>query len=228
METEILCFHKTFIGRKFPTTKIFSCAGPHKSPYYLTRLGSKLIEKYKNTIYNYAFKNKFLLFCSGYVEYNDETKDRFLADFVIFSEKLIIMKRRHVKFEFPLWLDAFNYKDFSLLEYLIRRTEISQVTFLDKQIWSSKHFDQFIEKFDLNIKNVDQFLIIKLAIDAKKDIFMCVKKFSTINYSVDKIYNNMVEYYNLGEISSAKLLAKYIVDIKIERKKLLNNLNKTD
>jgi hypothetical protein len=162
------------------------------------------------------------------VEYNDETKDRFLADFVIFSEKLIIMKRRHVKFEFPLWLDAFNYKDFSLLEYLIRRTEISQVTFLDKQIWSSKHFDQFIEKFDLNIKNVDQFLIIKLAIDAKKDIFMCVKKFSTINYSVDKIYNNMVEYYNLGEISSAKLLAKYIVDIKIERKKLLNNLNKTD
>jgi hypothetical protein len=228
METEILCFHKTFIGRKFPVAKIFSCGGKYKTPYYLTRLGTKLIEKYKNTIYNYAFKNNFLLFCSGYVEYNDETKNLFLADFVFFSEKLLTMKRRHVKCEFPLWLDAFNYKDFSLLEYLMRRTKISQVTFLDNKIWNSKHFDRFIKNFDLNIKNVDRKIIIKLAIDAKKDIFMCVKKFSVIDYSVDKIYNNMLEYYSSGEISAAKSLAKYITDIKAERKKLLNELNKTD
>lgn len=228
METEILQFHKTFTGRKFPIRKIFSYV--RNIPYYLTTIGITICknEKHRNTIYNFAFKNKFTVFCSTYVGYDEGTKHRFMADFEIFAEKLIMMKMRHAQLEFPLWEDAFNYKDFSLLEFLMEKTKISQTTFLDSKIWSSKHFDQFIEKFDLNIKNVNSYLIFKLALQSKKDIFMCTKKFSTIDFSVEKLYGTMKQYYDAGEISAAKQVAKYIVDIKTERKKLLNELNKTD
>ena len=192
--------------------------------FAFSKLGREMYQmgKLKKTIALLAFKYTDPWFYKSGIPYT-ESRQAYLENCDAFCE---LSQTSRDEIHLMMWIDASNRDD--LIKHLIHEKKfLPRITVvINCEFWKTKNFHMILDR--LSCDGTYQFSIInciRLCNESGNDIYSISKLFSKNDrYNLDVLYSMMVGYYESGKIEYAKNVAKFIEQVKKERKRTYKEL----